>query len=280
MPENHPDKPVYRCVSKPVVPLLVLSLIVLSCASTPAEEPEAEIKLFVAHDKVSEAKKRVQDFTKEGLKRHRIYFFDTSSLELYENARGPVILRARQKGTKEPQSTVKFRRTERDPELEQKLRGISSNWEIQTEAVVGQKGGPGISYSLDAKLGRPLSELDGAGSGRITEWFSPEQKKFLEAAGVDVDWGNLRVFGPIDADVWEWKEQDKRVEAKVTAELWPLGDRQIFELSCKKPGENLAQQIENFVAFFKDQNILAAENPQSKTKQALEHFARGTSSQP
>jgi hypothetical protein len=273
-------RPNHRSLTRSVL-LLALGLVVSSRATAPAKEPEAEIKLFVVEDKIGEANKRVQeDFTKEEPKRHQIYFFDTSRLALYENTGGPVILRARQKGEKEPQSTVKFRRPKRDPELEKKLMKISSNLEIQTESIGGKDEPPGISYALDAKPEKSLSELDGAGSQKITEWFSPEQKKFLDAAGVNVDWRNLKVFGRIDADVWEWEEQDKRVNAKVTAELWRLGNKQIFELSCKKPSENLVKQVENFVAFFRDQNILAAENPQSKTKQALDHFAKRTSSQP
>jgi len=259
--------------------LLALGFVVLSRATAPAQEPEAEIKLFAVEGKIDEIRQRVQEeFAKGAPKQHQIYFFDTSALGLYENASGPIILRARQKEAKKPQSTVKFRRAERDPELEKKLRKISSELEIQTEWIVGKEGPPGISYSLDAKFEKPLSELDGAGSHEIAGWFSPEQKKFLEAAGVDVPWEKLRLFGRIDADVWQWKEKDERVDAEVTAELWRLGERQIFELSCKTPGKNLAKRVEGFVAFFKDHRILAAENPQSKTRQALDHFASKTPS--
>ncbi|HYJ05215.1 MAG TPA: hypothetical protein VEX43_08775, partial [Chthoniobacterales bacterium] len=119
----------------------------------------------------------------------------------------------------------------------------------------------------------------GASGETISGWFSADQKKFLQAAGIKVDWGGLRVFGRIDADVWDWKEKDARVDAKVTAELWPLGDKRIFELSCKKPGD-LDKQKENFAAFFKEKNISAADDPASKTKQALDYFSTKTSSQP
>ena len=258
---------------------LALSFAVFTPAQ--AEEPKAEIKLFVAEDKIDEAKKQIdKEFKPKGPTPHQIYFFDTATLGLYENAAGPVILRARKKGTKDPQSTVKLRRDKRDPDLEEKLAAISPKLEIETEAIIGKKDPPGISYALDAKWEKSLSELDTATGQKISEWFSPEQKKFLEAAGIKVDWGDLKAFGRIDAEMWEWEETDKRVDTDVTVELWRLGEKRIFELSCKKPSEDLATQKENFAAFFKEKNIPAAEDPPSKTKQALDHFAKKPTSQP
>jgi hypothetical protein len=252
--------------------LLALGLVAFSTRVS-AKEPKAEIKLFVADDKIDEVSKQVQEgFAKGAPKKHRIYFFDTRAQDLYGNANGPVILRARQKESK-PQSTVKFRRDERDPELEETLGKISSKLEIETEFIVGKKGKPGISYALDAKPDRELSQLEGARGEELAAWFSVEQKQFLKAAGVNVDWGKLKVFGPIDADVWQWTESDKRVDTDITTELWPLGNRRILELSCKKQDGELDRQVSDFVAFFQDHNIRAAENPESKTKQALDYFA-------
>jgi len=257
--------------------LLALSFAVLSRTTASAQqEPETEIKLFVAEGEIDQTRKRVaKEFAKGAPKRHQIYFFDTSALELYANTSGPVILRARQKG-EEPQSTVKFRRAARDPELEKKLTEISSKLEIQREVILGKKGPAGISYALDAKWEKPLSQLAGADSKTIAEWFTPKQKKFLEAGGVKVDWEKLRVFGRIDADVWKWQVNDKRVDAEVTAEFWRLGVTQIFELSRKTLDKKWEKHVENFEVYFKEQNILAAENPESKTKQALDYFARAT----
>lgn len=244
-----------------------------------AEEPKGEIKLFVVEDRIDEAKKEIdEEFKPTGPVRHEIYFFDTTALGLYENAAGPVILRARKKGKDKPQSTVKLRRDKRDPDLEKKLAEISPKLEIEAEEIVGKNEAPGISYALDAKWEKSLSELEGATGQTISEWFSPDQKKFLEAAGIKVDWGDLKVFGRIDADVWEWEEKDKRVDTEVTAELWPLGEKRIYELSCKKKGGNLAKHKEDFAAFFKEKKIPAADNPPSKTKQALDYFSRKTTS--
>ncbi len=269
----------HRFLSSPAI-LVALGLVAF-CTSAFAEEPKAEIKLFVPDDKIDEVKKQVQEGFAKGApeKKHRIYFFDTKTQDLYKNTSGPVILRARRKETK-IQSTVKFRRDERDPELEKTLGKISSKLEIETEFIVGKEGRPGISYALDSKPGHELSELEGADGNKIETWFSEEQKQFLKAAGVTVDWKNLKVFGPIDADVWQWTESDKRVGTEMTAEFWLLGARKILELSCKKPGENLEAQVADFVAFFKEKNIRAAENPESKTKQALDHFAERTTASP
>jgi hypothetical protein len=232
--------------------LLALGLAVVTRAPALADEPEAEIKLFVVEAEIDEVRQRVQeDFAKESPKQHQIYFFDTSALGLYENAHGPVILRARHKEGKKPQSTVKFRRDKRDLELEKKLTKISSELEIQTEWIVGKEGPPGISYALDAKFEKALSELEGAGSPEIASWFSPEQKEFLEAGGVEIPWEKLRLFGRIDADVWQWNEIDERVDAQVTAEFWRLGEKKIFEFSCKTPGESLAKRVEGFVPALK-----------------------------
>ncbi|MCA1660145.1 MAG: hypothetical protein LC642_06380 [Verrucomicrobiaceae bacterium] len=266
--------------ARPVM-LLALSFAVLTTAL--AEEEKAEIKLFVVEDKIDEARKQIEkEFNPTGPTRHEIYFFDTAALGLYENADGPVILRARQKGTKDPQSTVKLRRGKRDPDLEKKLTAIRPKleFEIEPEAIVGKNEPSGISYALDAKPGKKLSELEGATGQKISGWFSADQKKFLEAAGIKVDWGDLKVFGRIDADVWEWEEKkDKRIDTEVTAELWPLGDKRIYELSCKKKGGDLAKQKEDFAAFFKEKNIQAAENSPSKTKQALDYFSKKAPSQ-
>ncbi|HEX8490426.1 MAG TPA: hypothetical protein VF626_05375 [Chthoniobacterales bacterium] len=57
-----------------------------------------------------------------------------------------------------------------------------------------------------------------------------------------------------------------------------MGDQKIYELSCKKSDKEVATQVENFEAFFRD-HILAAEDPPSKTKQALDYFA-GTTTPP
>ena len=247
-----------------------------------AAEPDLEIKLFVVKGKIDEAAKQIQkDFAPKPPEKQQIYFFDTVLLDLYKNPAGPVILRARQKGKDAPKSTVKFRRDNRDPDLEKKLGDISAKFEIQIEAIVGKKGPPGISYALDAVWESELSKLEGASGLTISEWFSPDQKKFLQTAGVTVDWTSLKVFGPVDAEAWDWKEKnDKRVDAKVTAELWRLGDQRIYELSCKKSDQEVATQVENFEAFFRDHNILAAEDPPSKTKQALDYFATRTTPSP
>lgn len=239
-----------------------------------AEEPKAEIKLFVVEDNIVATQKQIaSEFNPAGPTKHQIYFFDTAALGFYQNAAGPVILRARQKGTKDPQSTVKFRRDKRDPDLEKALTEISSKVEIEEEAIIGKDGPAGFSYALDAKWKNALSELEGATGQKISEWFSADQKKFLEAAGIKVEWDDLKVFGRIDAEVWEWEEKDRRVATEVTMELWQLGDKRILELSCKKSGGGLARQKEDFAAFFKEKKIQAAENPPSKTKQALDHFS-------
>lgn len=246
-----------------------------------AEEPKSEIKLFVDDDEIEAAQKQIaREFNLTQPTKYKIYFFDTAALGLYGNAAGPVILRARQKGEKDPQSTVKFRREKRDPDLEKTLSDNRLKFEIETEAIVGKEGPAGISYALDAKWKDPLSKLEGATGEKINEWFSADQKKFLEAAGIKVEWSDLKVFGRIDADVWEWEEPDKRVATDVTAELWQLGHKRIFELSCKKPGGDLAKQKEDFAAFFKEKKIQAAQNPPSKTKQALDHFAGKKTSKP
>ncbi|HYJ03970.1 MAG TPA: hypothetical protein VEX43_02480, partial [Chthoniobacterales bacterium] len=190
-------------------PVAVLAFGFAAFTTALAQElKKGEIKLFVVEDKIDEARKQIdKEFKPEGPIRHQIYFFDTAALVLYGNADGPVILRARKKGTETPQSTVKLRREKRDPDLEKKLAAAGLKFEIEPEAIVGKKEPPGFSYSVDADPGRPLCELDGASGETISGWFSADQKKFLQAAGIKVDWGGLRVFGRIDADVWDWKEK-------------------------------------------------------------------------
>lgn len=260
------------------VGLLTLPLLLAASLNVAADEPEAEIKLFVAADKISEARKRVEEFAPAAPKHHQIYFFDTSGLDLFANPAGPVILRARQKEGKKPQSTVKFRRSERDLELEGRLTAISDELEIQTEAILGKDEVPGISYALDAKIGAELlAEIGKADTSKIPNCFSMEQRKYLEVAGVTVEWTGMRVFGRVDAQVWEWESEIAGGMTELTAELWQLGDKEILEISCKKPGGSLDQHRKEITEYFAKHSIEPASGPGSKTKQALEYFSKNIS---
>ena len=130
--------------------------------------------------------------------------------------------------------------------------------------------GQNFSYSLKHEIkGTNLLECP---DKNLDILFSTEQKALFELImGEKFDPAHLRVFGPIPADVWEWQDPD--VEDEVSAELWKLGDDQIFELSRKAKAKNLEEKATKFAAAFKNRVTVDA-NPESKTRKALQHYSK------
>lgn len=228
-----------------------------------ADDEQAEIKLLVAPADIDKAMKALPLASSEP-KHYRVYFVDTKDLRLI--SRG-VILRLRDKGKKKPETetTVKFRPDDQSkaPDLE-----FPKDSEKETEWLINK--GQNISYSLKREIkGTDLLENPDT---NLDTLFSNEQKAFFKLImGEKFDPSNLRVFGPIPADVWEWQDPD--VEDDVSAELWKLGDEQIFELSRKAKTDNLDKKAEKFAAAFEKKVTIDA-NPESKTRKAMQHFSK------
>lgn len=228
-----------------------------------ADDDKAEIKLLVAPAGIGKAMK-VLPLAKLKPKHYRVYFADTKDLRLI--SRG-VILRLRDKGKEKPETetTVKYRPDDQSKALDLKL---PTEPKKETEWLVNK--GQNVSYALKNEI-KGIELLENPDKNLDT-LFSNEQKAFFELImGTKFDPSNLRVFGPIPADIWEWQDPD--VKDDVSAELWKLGDEQIFELSRKAQADDLAKKAAKFAAAF-ETRVTVDPHPESKTRKAMEHFAK------
>jgi hypothetical protein len=228
-----------------------------------ASDERAEIKLLVQRDKVPEAMAAL-NLTGPANKHYQIYFVDTADFRL--NQAG-LILRLRDKGKGETETTVKFRPG--DP-----LKPIDPEWlpklEREREWLVGK--GENLSYSLEQEI--PGTELLRKPADNLDALFSAEQKAFFKLVmNEEFDPATLKVFGPIAAETWEWEEPAVR-DKEVSAERWKLGDKQVFELSRKTKPDDLQKKAEKFEKAFRDKGIAVDPDPESKTRKALEYYSK------
>lgn len=231
-----------------------------------ANDERAEIKLLVQHDKIAGAMSTLK-LAAPATKNYQIYFIDTADLRL--NKAG-LILRLRDKGKGKTETTVKFRPEDPAKPIDDKSL---PNLARETEFLVGK--GSNLSYSLEQEIAG--TELLRKPADNLAALFSAEQKAFFKLVmNEEFDPAKLRVFGPIAAQIWE--RDDPAVGDKVSAELWKLVDKQIFELSRKTKSDDLKKKAEDFEKAFQDKGISVDSDPESKTRKALEFFS--TSSLP
>jgi hypothetical protein len=141
----------------------------------------------------------------------------------------------------------------------------------EPEWLVGK--GENLSYSLEQEI--TGTELLRNPADNLATLFSTEQKAFFKLVmNEEFDPAKLKVFGPIAAEIWEWDEP--AVEDKVSAELWKLGDNQIFELSRKTKSDGLKKKAEKFEKAFQSKGIAVDPNPESKTRKALEYYSKSS----
>lgn len=236
-------------------------LFFLAQAVSAGDDEDAEIKLLVQTEKIAEARTALK-LAPAADKHYQIYFVDTAELNLLEAG---LILRLRDKGNTETETTVKFRPAAGSGPPAGQWDG---KLEREREWLIGK--GENLSYSLKQIL---------KGTGLLTKpsenlalLFSDDQKALVkEISKQEFDPASLRLFGPIAAEVWQWKEP--AVDDKVSAELWNLAGQQIFELSRKTKAHDLKTKAEAFAAAF-DKRVAVDPDPESKTRRALEYLKR------
>jgi hypothetical protein len=231
-------------------------------------DEHAEIKLLVQGDKVPEAMAALK-LTRPSNKHYQIYFVDTAEFRLDHAG---LILRLRDKGKGNTETTVKFR--PEDPS-----KAIDEEWlpklAREPEWLVGK--GQNLSYSLEQEI--TGTELLRNPSDNLDALFSAEQKAFFKwVMNEQFDPAGLNVFGPIAAEIWEWDKP--AVGDKVSAELWKLGDKQIFELSRKTKLDSLKKKAEDFEKAFQNKGVAVDLDPESKTKKALEYYSKPPTAAP
>jgi hypothetical protein len=196
----------------------------------------------------------------------QVFFFDTPDLAL--NAAG-VVARARRIQGKGGDTVVKLRPVEPD-ELPSELRE-SPDLVVEVDAMPG---GYVCSAALKSKVDAQAVRAAAAGRQRLRKLFSKPQRAFFAAhapEGITLD--DLAVLGPIF--VLKVNFAPPELARKLVAEVWlyPNGAR-ILELSTKCTAADAFQVAAETLAFLTSRGVDVAGAQQTKTKTALQFFAK------
>ena len=196
----------------------------------------------------------------------QIYFFDTPGLSLDKQG---VVVRARRIQGKGDDSVVKLRPVV-PAELPEDLRR-SPAFRVEVDALPG---GFVCSATMKGTLKPGSVKSAIAGEQPLRKLFSKEQRGFYaqhitERLSVD----DLTVLGPIT--VLKLPFTPKKLGRKLVAELWfyPDGSR-ILELSTRCGTTEAFQVAAELRAFLGERNVDVSGEQQTKTRTALEHFAK------
>ena len=195
----------------------------------------------------------------------QVVFFDTPDLALDQAG---VVVRARRVQGVGDDSTVKLR-----PVLPEKLSATlrkNPSFGVEVDAMPG-----GFVCSGSMRTAGPLEVREILlGNKPIKKVFSKEQRAFFaEHAPDGMDMNDLSVLGPITVFKLKWKPAD--FARKIVGELWnyPDGSR-ILELSTKCPPAEAFQVAAEAKAFLANKGIDTAGEQATKTRTALEFFAK------
>ena len=196
----------------------------------------------------------------------QVFFFDTP--ELAVNKAG-VVVRARRVQGKGNDSVVKLRPVV-PADLSEELRQ-SPNLGVEVDALPG---GFVCSASFKAKLPATAVRDTILGGKPLRKLFSKEQREFFTAnapEGIELD--ELSVMGPIFVLKLKWSPPE--FGRPLVAELWlyPDGSR-ILELSTKCATTEPMQVAAEARAFLAKKGVDLSGEQQTKTKTALEFFAK------
>jgi len=224
-----------------------------------------ELKLTVPDSERSSAVNALGMDPLEGQIR-QVFFFDTPDLAL--NKQG-VVVRARRVQGRGDDTVVKLR-----PIIPGELPPSVRKAKTMVVEVDAMPGGYVCSASFKGALASPQVRQVAAGERPIRKLYSKEQRAFYAThapEGLALD--DLMVLGPIN--VMKLKFTPKGLKRRLVAELWlyPDGER-ILELSTKcAPGEGF-QVAAEMKAFLADRGVDLYGEQQTKTKTALDYFAK------
>jgi hypothetical protein len=196
----------------------------------------------------------------------QVFFFDTPELDL--DAHG-VVVRARRIQGKGGDSIVKLRPVV-PSELPDDLRH-SGAFRVEVDVL------PGGFVCSGTLKGTPTSdEVRGAADGKLPlrKLFSKEQRQLFAAhapQGIALD--DLAILGPIF--VLKLRLTPPGFGRKLVAELWiyPDGSR-ILELSTRAATNEMFQVAAEARAFLVKSGVDLSGEQETKTRKALEYFAR------
>lgn len=234
---------------------------------------KGEIKWTVPAENIPSAK-AVLGLQDAEAKQEEVWFFDTAGQDLRKEHH--LVLRAR-RDDKKTDSTVKLRLADATgtPGASSPQGKVELDW---------GEGAQSLSLSEDAEESEiPALEKVMGGNAAVKELFPTKaQQKLLAPALATLDWGQIKRYGPVKAQVWKNKVGKKaKVHLpgydEVTAELWHLekgaSRRDILEISIKTEGtrEQIKQRAEVFFNAVRKQLV----GDTSKTGAVLDFFAPG-----
>jgi hypothetical protein len=196
----------------------------------------------------------------------QVVFFDTPDLVL--NDRGLVVRARRSQGA--PDDSVIKLRPVVPSELPDELRR-TTDFNVEVDAMPG---GYVCSASYKGKVSGGDVKQVLQGGQRIRKLFSKPQRAFYDQhapEGILLD--DLSVLGPITVLKLKWQPAD--FKRRMVAELWfyPDGSR-ILELSTKCVPTEAFQVAAEARAFLATKDVDTTGEQQTKTKTALEFFAK------
>jgi len=194
-----------------------------------------------------------------------VSFFDTPDLTL--NKLG-LIVRARRVQGREDDTVIKLRPVVPD-ELPREIRH-APGMVVELDAMPG---GYVCSASLKGRPSTPVADV-AAGSAPLRKLFSKEQRAFFAdhaPAGIELE--DLSLLGPVF--VLKIKSSPPGFARKMVVELWlyPDGTR-ILELSTKCAPSEAFQVAAECRAFLAARGIKPSDAQTTKTRKALEYFAK------
>ena len=199
-----------------------------------------------------------------------VCYFDTSDGALDAKH---LILRARQQGAANGESTVKLRAAEGLTALGDAERAIPSeqDWVDETGAT--------FSRSLDnGSLAKDLVSKVAAGQVPVVELFTAAQRQLITARVPDLKWEQLHCFGPLRAEIWRQQAQLPGFPSAVTVELWhlqkPDQKLDLLEISAKAKPKSPAQAQALAKQFYAAAKTAGLGDPsgQTKTRMVLDFF--------
>ncbi|MBA2661498.1 MAG: hypothetical protein H0U74_04340 [Bradymonadaceae bacterium] len=224
-------------------------------------EPRVELKLMLANDEISLARDTF------GLKRKiaalsAVYFYDTPELELYE---GGLILRSRSQQGDVDDSTVKHRPMTNDDVDAELLGREGFKCEIDRSP---DKEVSSCSFTVVQDKGEIADVARGARA--IDKLFSARQELFAQEFLGDqtIAWDTLEVLGPIE--VLKWKVSTKKLEQRLTLELWTLADgTQMLEVSTKVTPDQADKVQTKMLAYIASKGLRIDAEQITKTRVAM-----------
>lgn len=197
----------------------------------------------------------------------QVYFLDTPDLLLDRNG---VIARARRTQSGDD-SVVKLRPVVPDS-LPHSLRKLP-DFAVEVDAMPG-----GFVCSARLKTDVRAGKVKEVATGKrpVGSLFTKHQRAFLAASlpdEVDIDVDQLSVLGPIT--VLKLKFQPHDFDRRLVAELWSYPDgTRILELSTKCAPQEAFDVAARSRAFLEGRGVDLTGQQQTKTRTALEFFAK------